>query len=120
MSRLTRLSILMLRVSSEVICLGLLQAVAAHVAPHKFTLKTSLPSRYNQPLPEKPDSSLLQETENWDRGVVHAHAQNLARTVCFFFLSEFPFGFDWHRAALAYGVPANMMTTIVCFCSTQI
>jgi hypothetical protein len=101
MSQLTRLSILMLRVSSGVIshCNAeanlpwLLQAVAAHLALYKFTLKTSPPSRFNpnskEPLPEKLDFSPLQETKDWDRGVVYAQAQNLARTVCFIFLSEF-------------------------------
>lgn len=67
----------------------LLQAVAAHLALYKFTLKTSPPSRFNpnlkESLPEKLDFSPLQETEDWDRGVVYAQAQNLARTVCFSF-----------------------------------
>ena len=88
----------MLRVSSGMIPTAtteadlpwLLSAVAAHLALYKFTLKTSPPSRFNpnskEPLSEKLDFSPLQRTEEWDRGVVYAQAQNLARTVCFFFL----------------------------------
>jgi hypothetical protein len=66
-------------------------AVAAHLALYKFTLKTSpSPSRFDpnlaEPLPEKLEFSPLQESQEWDRGVIYAQAQNLARTVyCFVF-----------------------------------
>lgn len=59
-------------------------AVAAHLAEYKFNLKTDPPSRF------KPGSKIekeitfepLETSKEWDRGVVYAEAQNLARTVC--------------------------------------
>jgi cytosol aminopeptidase len=64
----------------------LLLAVAAHLARYGFTLKTSPPSRFNpnlkEPLPEKFSISALKESEEWQRGVTYANAQNFARTVC--------------------------------------
>ncbi|CAA7265101.1 unnamed protein product [Cyclocybe aegerita] len=60
-------------------------AVAAHLALYKFTLKTSPPSRFNpnlaEPIPEKLTFTPLQESKEWDRGVVYAQSQNLARTL---------------------------------------
>ena len=60
-------------------------AVAAHLALYSFTLKTSPPSRFdpNQTavIPEKFSLAPLQESKEWERGVVYAQAQNLARTV---------------------------------------
>jgi len=60
-------------------------AVAAHLALYKFTLKTSPPSRYNPNLKEaiadKFSLAPLQESKEWDRGVIYAQAQNLARTL---------------------------------------
>lgn len=58
-------------------------AVAAHLAEYKFNLKTDPPSRF------KPGSKVdkeitfepLERSKEWDRGVVYAEAQNLARTV---------------------------------------
>lgn len=62
-------------------------AVAAHLAQYQFTLKTSPPSRFNpnltEPIPEKLTFTPHQASEEWDRGVEYAKAQNLARTVCF-------------------------------------
>jgi len=60
-------------------------AVAAHLALYKFTLKTSPPSRFNpnlkEPIPEKLAFKPLNESKEWDRGVIYAEAQNLARTL---------------------------------------
>lgn len=62
-----------------------LTAVAAYLALFKFTLKTSPPSRFNpnltEPIPEKIAIKPASESQEWDRGVVYAKAQNLARTV---------------------------------------
>jgi len=74
-------------------------AVAANLALYNFTLKTSPPSAFD---PRNTESALaklsfspLEASKEWDRGVVYAEAQNLART-----LAE---------------LPANMMTpTIFC------
>ena len=61
-------------------------AVAAHLSLYKFTLKTSPPSPFNpnltESLPAKLTFAPLQSSNEWDRGVVYAKAQNLARTVC--------------------------------------
>lgn len=63
-------------------------AVAAHLALYKFTLKTSPPSRFNpnltEAIAEKFSLAPLQESKEWDRGVIYSEAQNLARTVCSF------------------------------------
>ncbi|KDR86030.1 hypothetical protein GALMADRAFT_132641 [Galerina marginata CBS 339.88] len=60
-------------------------AVAANLALYKFTLKTSPPSPFNpnlkEPIPEKLVFNPLQESKEWDRGVIYAEAQNLARTL---------------------------------------
>ncbi|KAL4268541.1 peptidase M17 family protein [Pleurotus pulmonarius] len=60
-------------------------AVAAHLAQYQFTLKTSPPSRFNpnltEPIPEKLTFNPHQASEEWDRGVEYAKAQNLARTL---------------------------------------
>ncbi|KAG6809374.1 hypothetical protein H0H92_000512 [Tricholoma furcatifolium] len=60
-------------------------AVAAYLALYKFTLKTTPPSPFNpslkEPLPEKLNFSPLQASQEWDRGVVYAKAQNFARTL---------------------------------------
>jgi len=60
-------------------------AVAAHLALYKFTLKTSPPSRFNpnepEPIPDKLVFTPLQKSPEWDRGVIYAQAQNLARTL---------------------------------------
>ncbi|KAG6380599.1 cytosol aminopeptidase family [Boletus reticuloceps] len=60
-------------------------AVAAHLALYDFTLKTSPPSpfdpRKKEPAPEKPKLSPTATSADWDRGVVYATAQNLARTL---------------------------------------
>ncbi|EDR01445.1 uncharacterized protein LACBIDRAFT_186220 [Laccaria bicolor S238N-H82] len=60
-------------------------AVAAHLALYSFTLKTSPPSRFNpnltQPIPPKLSFAPLQTSTEWDRGVIFAQAQNLARTL---------------------------------------
>ncbi|KAH9486044.1 Cytosol aminopeptidase [Psilocybe cubensis] len=74
-------------------------AVAAHLALYNFTLKTSPPSRFNpnlkEPIPEKLSFQPVEESKDWERGVVYAQSQNLART-----LME---------------LPANMMTpTLFC------
>ncbi|KAM6494184.1 leucine aminopeptidase [Amanita muscaria] len=72
-------------------------AVGAHLSLYKFTLKTSPPSRFNpnlkEPIPEKISISPFQSSKEWERGVVYAQAQNLART-----LME---------------LPANMMTPTI-------
>ena len=66
-------------------------AVAAHLALYSFTLKTSPPSRFdpNQTvvIPENFTLAPLQGSKEWERGVIYAQAQNLARTV-FFLLSS--------------------------------
>ncbi|KAF8810687.1 hypothetical protein BYT27DRAFT_7064407, partial [Phlegmacium glaucopus] len=60
-------------------------AVAAHLALYKFTLKTTPPSPFNpnltEPIAEKLSFSPLHGSKEWDRGVIYAEAQNLARTV---------------------------------------
>ncbi|PPR06255.1 hypothetical protein CVT24_000927 [Panaeolus cyanescens] len=60
-------------------------AVAAHLALYKFSLKTSPPSRFNpnlkEPIPEKITLKAISPSNEWDRGVVYAQAQNLARTL---------------------------------------
>ncbi|PBL00091.1 hypothetical protein ARMGADRAFT_1072481 [Armillaria gallica] len=61
-------------------------AVAAHLAQYSFTLKTSpTPSRFDpnlkEPIPEKFTLSPEQSSEEWDRGVVYAESQNVARTL---------------------------------------
>lgn len=65
-------------------------AVAAHLALYKFSLKTSPTSpfdpRLTEPIPPKIAFSPIESSKEWDRGVVYAQAQNLARTV-----SEKPF-----------------------------
>ena len=65
--------------------------MAAHLALYSFTLKTSPPSRFdpNQTavIPENFTLAPLQESKEWERGVIYAQAQNLARTV-FFLLSS--------------------------------
>jgi aminopeptidase len=73
-------------------------AVAAHLAQYKFTLKTSpQPSpfdpRNKEPVADKIKFSPVEASVDWDRGVVYAQAQNLART-----LMEYP---------------ANMMTPTI-------
>ena len=59
--------------------------MAAHLALYSFTLKTSPPSRFdpNQTvaIPEKFTLAPLQRSKEWERGVIYAQAQNLARTV---------------------------------------
>jgi aminopeptidase len=60
-------------------------AVAAHLALYDFTLKTSPPSpfdpRKKKPAPEKPKLTPIAPSADWDRGVIYANAQNLARTL---------------------------------------
>ncbi|KIK94396.1 hypothetical protein PAXRUDRAFT_828052 [Paxillus rubicundulus Ve08.2h10] len=60
-------------------------AVAAHLALYKFTLKTTPPSAFDprakEPIPEKLKISPGTHTADWERGVVYAKAQNLARTL---------------------------------------
>ncbi|KAF9237072.1 cytosol aminopeptidase family, catalytic domain-containing protein [Melanogaster broomeanus] len=60
-------------------------AVAAHLALYNFTLKTSPPSAFDPrakgPAPEKLTISPGASTVDWERGVVYAKAQNLARTL---------------------------------------
>ncbi|KAF8956466.1 leucine aminopeptidase [Flammula alnicola] len=60
-------------------------AVAAHLALYKFTLKTSPPSPFNpnltEPIPAKFSFKPVEASKEWDRGVVYAEAQNLARTL---------------------------------------
>lgn len=71
--------------------------MAAHLAQYKFTLKTTPPSQFDpnltSPIPDKLTFKALEHSEEWERGVVYAKAQNLART-----LME---------------LPANMMTPTV-------
>ncbi|KJA19218.1 hypothetical protein HYPSUDRAFT_44470 [Hypholoma sublateritium FD-334 SS-4] len=72
-------------------------AVAANLALYKFTLKTSPPSPFNpnltEPIPAKLTFKPFEASKEWDRGVLYAEAQNLART-----LMEYP---------------ANMMTPTI-------
>ncbi|KAF9557931.1 leucine aminopeptidase [Agrocybe pediades] len=60
-------------------------AVAAHLAQYKFTLKTSPTSafdpRLKEPIPEKLSFAPLEESKDWDRGVIYGQSQNLARTL---------------------------------------
>ncbi|KAG2022409.1 leucine aminopeptidase [Coprinopsis cinerea AmutBmut pab1-1] len=64
-------------------------AVAAHLALYKFTLKTSPPSPFDpnlkEPIPPKLQFSPIEASKEWDRGVIYAESQNLART-----LMEYP------------------------------
>lgn len=74
-------------------------AVAAHLALYSFDLKTAKQSpfdpRLKEPVAPKLQFTPVESSKDWDRGVVYAEAQNLART-----LME---------------LPANMMTpTIFC------
>ncbi|KAH9040065.1 cytosol aminopeptidase family, catalytic domain-containing protein [Lactarius pseudohatsudake] len=60
-------------------------AVATHLAKYKFTLKTSPPSPF-KPGEEQAVSQVLsfkplQDSKEWDTGVVYANAQNFARTL---------------------------------------
>ncbi|KAI6136054.1 cytosol aminopeptidase family, catalytic domain-containing protein [Pisolithus sp. B1] len=60
-------------------------AVAAHLALYDFTLKTSPPSPFD-PRPterarEKLNLTASAASAEWDRGVIYAKAQNLARTL---------------------------------------
>lgn len=61
-------------------------AVAAHLALYNFTLKTSPPSAFKpdlkEPIPDKLSFKPIQGSKEWERGVVYAQSQNLARTVC--------------------------------------
>ncbi|KAJ7722566.1 leucine aminopeptidase [Mycena maculata] len=88
------------RVADEVTEVVVDATVDPHAAAlYNFTLKTDPPSAFNpnlkEPIPEKVTLKPLDASVEWDRGVVYAKAQNLART-----LMEFP---------------ANMMTPTV-FC----
>jgi aminopeptidase len=60
-------------------------AVAAHLARYKFTLKTDSPSPFKpdlkEPVPEKLKFEPLENSKEWDTGVVYANAQNFARTL---------------------------------------
>ncbi|KAJ7508409.1 leucine aminopeptidase [Mycena galericulata] len=60
-------------------------AVAAHLALYNFTLKTDPPSAFNpnlkEQIPDKVSLKPLNASTEWDRGVVYAKAQNLARTL---------------------------------------
>jgi aminopeptidase len=60
-------------------------AVAAHLAKYKFTLKTSPPSPYKpgegQAVPQDLSFKPLQDSQDWETGIVYANAQNLARTL---------------------------------------
>jgi aminopeptidase len=62
-----------------------IEAVAAHLALYKFTLKTDPPSAFrpdlSKPIPEQLKFEPLTASKEWDAGVVVAKAQNLARTV---------------------------------------
>ncbi|KAI0305497.1 hypothetical protein B0F90DRAFT_1808746 [Multifurca ochricompacta] len=60
-------------------------AVAAHLAKYKFTLKTSPPSPY-KPGDETTVQRVLsfqplQDSQEWETGVIYAEAQNFARTL---------------------------------------
>ena len=72
--------------------LGVDLAVGAHLAAYSFTLKTKPTSpfdpRLEQPLQEKLKFEPLEKSKEWDEGVQYASAQNLARTVCFYFLTN--------------------------------
>ena len=63
-------------------------AVATHLANYKFTLKTSPPSPYKpgegQAVPQNLSFGPLQDSKEWETGVVYANAQNFARTVPLF------------------------------------
>lgn len=63
----------------------LIAAVAAHLAKYKFTLKTSPPSPYRpgsgSAVPQELSFRPLQDSQEWETGVIYAEAQNLARTV---------------------------------------
>ncbi|RDB19531.1 Cytosol aminopeptidase [Hypsizygus marmoreus] len=60
-------------------------AVAAHLAAYKFSLKTTPPSQFNpnlkEPIPDKLAFTAIEASQEWDRGVVYAQAQNFARTL---------------------------------------
>jgi hypothetical protein len=60
-------------------------AVATHLAKYKFTLKTSPPSPYKpgdeHSAPQELSFQPLQDSREWETGVIYAEAQNLARTV---------------------------------------
>ncbi|KAJ7608200.1 leucine aminopeptidase [Roridomyces roridus] len=60
-------------------------AVAAHLALYNFTLKTDPPSAFNpnleEPMREKVSLKPLSASPEWEKGVVYAKAQNLARTL---------------------------------------
>ncbi|KAF9225161.1 hypothetical protein BS17DRAFT_778229 [Gyrodon lividus] len=61
-------------------------AVAAHLALYNFTLKTSPPSAFDPRAKEPAPQNKLKispgaNTADWERGVVYAKAQNLARTL---------------------------------------
>lgn len=62
--------------------------MAAHLAEYKFDLKTERPSRFRPG--SKIDKEItfepLERSKEWDRGVVYAEAQNLARTVRILYL----------------------------------
>ncbi|KAF6747034.1 cytosol aminopeptidase family, catalytic domain-containing protein, partial [Ephemerocybe angulata] len=65
-------------------------AVAAHLALYKFTLKTSggaspFDPRNTEPAKDKIAFAPVEASAEWDRGVVYAQSQNLART-----LAEYP------------------------------
>ena len=63
-------------------------AVATHLSKYKFTLKTSPPSPYKpgegQAVPHNLSFRPLQDSKEWETGVVYANAQNFARTVPLF------------------------------------
>ncbi|KAI0048288.1 hypothetical protein FA95DRAFT_1491191 [Auriscalpium vulgare] len=60
-------------------------AVAAHLAKYKFTLKTSPPSAFRpgnkDALAEKLSFEPIENSKEWEAGVIYAEAQNLARTL---------------------------------------
>ncbi|KAG1750118.1 hypothetical protein EDB19DRAFT_1904373 [Suillus lakei] len=61
------------------------QAVAAHLALYNFSLKASPPSAFDPrgtaDVSNTLDISMNASSPDWDRGIVYANAQNLARTV---------------------------------------
>lgn len=65
--------------------LFIIEAVAAHLALYKFTLKTDPPSAFkpnlSNPIPEQLKFEPVTPSKEWDAGVIVANAQNLARTV---------------------------------------
>ena len=67
-------------------------AVAAHLALYSFTLKTTPPSAFNpnlkEPILEKLNFTPIQASQEWERGVIYANAQNFARTVSRFYSSQ--------------------------------